>query len=67
MKTPTLADDLLEGVEAISKFLGWKPRRVYYLLEHGHLPGFKVGDTRWCARKSTLISHIARLENPEAA
>jgi hypothetical protein len=31
----TLADDLLEGVGRIAKFMGIKPRRVFYLAEAG--------------------------------
>jgi hypothetical protein len=56
-----LADDLLEGVAAISAFTGFKPRRIFYLAEGGRLPLFKIG-SRWCARKSTLTNFIARLE-----
>jgi hypothetical protein len=62
----TLADDLLEGVGRIAKFMGIKPRRVFYLAEAGRLPLFKMGN-RWCGRKSTLIDHIAKLERGEAA
>ena len=57
-----LAGDLLDGVDAISKFTGWPPRRVYYLAERGLLPLFKVGDRKWQARRSTLRSYIERLE-----
>jgi hypothetical protein len=60
-----LADDLLEGVGKIARFTGLKPRRVFYLAEGGRLPLFKIGN-RWCARKSTLIEHIAKLERGEA-
>jgi hypothetical protein len=48
-----LADDLLDGVEAIAAFTGLPPRRVYYLAENQLLPLFKLGN-RWAARKSTL-------------
>jgi hypothetical protein len=61
-----LADDLLEGVAAIARFTGLKPRRVFYLAENGMLPLFKIGN-RWCGRRSTLIEHIARLEAGESA
>lgn len=61
-----LADDLLDGAEEISRFTGWSKRRVFYLLEQGQLPGFKVG-SKWCARRSTLTDHITRLERGEAA
>lgn len=64
--TVKLADDLLDGADEISRFTGWSKRRVFYLLEQGQLPGFKVG-SKWCARRSTLTDHIARLERGEAA
>jgi hypothetical protein len=48
-----LADDLLDGVEAIAAFTGLPPRRVYYLAENQLLPLFKLGNG-WAARKSTL-------------
>ena len=65
MARETLASDLLEGVGRIARFTGLKPRRVFYLAESGRLPLFKIGN-RWCARKSTLIEYIAKLERGEA-
>jgi hypothetical protein len=56
-----LADDLLDGVPAISAFTGWPERRVYYLAEKQLIPLFKVGD-RWCGRKSTLRRHLDATE-----
>lgn len=56
-----LSDDLLFGVNAIATYLGVSTRRVYYLLETGELPGFKMGG-RWHCRKSTVIQRIAELE-----
>ena len=56
-----LADDLLEGAAAIATFAGVSTRRVFYLAETKKLPVFKIGN-RWCARKSTLVAHIAKLE-----
>jgi hypothetical protein len=64
--TAQLSADLLEGVQAIAKFTGLKPRRIFYLAEHAKLPLFKIG-SRWCARRSTLVAYIARLESGEAA
>ena len=64
--------DLLEGVGQIARFLGVKPRRVFYLAENNELPQnqklplFKIGN-RWCARRSTLVEHIEKLERGEAA
>jgi len=61
-----LADDLLDGADEIARFTGWSKRRVFYLLEKGQLPAFKVGN-KWCARRSALVQHIERLERGEAA
>jgi excisionase family DNA binding protein len=62
MANEDLADDLLTGVEAIAAFTGLTKREVYHLAPKGKLPVFKVGDRKWCARKSTLKRHIERLE-----
>jgi hypothetical protein len=62
MQNENLADDLLDGVAAIAAFTGWPERRVYYLAERGLLPVFKMGERKWCARKSTLRRHIDALE-----
>ena len=59
-----LSNDLMEGASVIAEFYGTKKRRVYYLLERGQIPAFKVGN-RWCARKSTLLKYIAALESGE--
>ena len=60
----TVAADLLSGVDEIAAHIGESHRRVYYLLERKMLPGFKLG-ARWYLRKSTLQTHIARLEAVE--
>jgi hypothetical protein len=52
-KMPNLADDLLDGCRAISRFTGLPEARLFYLMEQGYLPAFKLG-VRWCARKSEL-------------
>ena len=62
MENEDLAADLLDGVTAIAAFTGWSERRVYYLAEKGLIPLFKVGERKWCARKSTLRRHIDDLE-----
>jgi hypothetical protein len=62
----SLADDLLRGAEDIAEFLfGTKKerRRVYWLIERGQLPVFKLGET-WFARKSSIISAIEAREQP---
>ena len=56
-----LADDLLEGAEAIGAFMGWSTRRVFYMAERGKFPIFRV-QARLTARKSTLRRHIEELE-----
>lgn len=61
MQTEAWPGDLLEGVKAIAAFTGWPPRRIYHLAEKGKLPLFKVGDKKWCCRKSTLLQHIDNL------
>jgi excisionase family DNA binding protein len=53
--------DLLEGAEAIAKFLSVKTRRVYHLAETQRLPVFRLGSTL-CARRSTLLRWIEEME-----
>jgi len=48
-----LADDLLPGAKAASKFLGLSARKVYQLSEDGHLPVVRVAG-RLYFRKSEL-------------
>jgi hypothetical protein len=60
-----LADDLLEGADAIAEFLfGSKAtrRKIYHLAETSKLPVFRLG-SMLCARKSVLINFIAGQEN----
>jgi len=56
-----LSDDLLDGANAIAAFTGLEVRRIYYMLERGHLPAFKIGD-KWFARKSAILDQISKLE-----
>ena len=60
-----LAADLLDGMPAIARFYGCTERRGYYLAENKLIPAFKVGE-KWCARKSTLRTHIEKLEASHA-
>lgn len=55
----TLADDLLDGAEAIAEFLGAKPRRVYYLAQKKHLPIGHVGG-KLIARRSELTAAVSQ-------
>jgi hypothetical protein len=60
-----LADDILEGADAIAEFLfGSREyrRKVYYLSECSKLPVFRLGSVL-CARKSVLLKFIAGQEN----
>ncbi len=63
--TNALADDILEGADAIAEFLfGSKEsrRKVYYLAECSKLPIFRLGSVL-CARKSVLLEFISGQEN----
>ena len=66
-----LADDILEGAEAIAEFLfrgtsdrqrARNRRKVYYLAETSKLPFFRLGSIL-CVRKSKLLDFIAAQEN----
>jgi hypothetical protein len=60
-----LADDILEGADAIAEFLFKSKdarRRIYYLAESSKLPIFRLGSTL-CARKSVLLNYITGQEN----
>lgn len=59
---PALADDLLRGVPAISRYTGETPRQTYYALTEGLLPGFKRGKI-WYSRKSSLQRRFDELEH----
>jgi hypothetical protein len=51
------SSDLLNGVNAIAKYLNLTPRQVYHLAEPRSLPLFKYGGTgQWRGRKLTLKS-----------
>lgn len=50
-----LANDMLQGADAIGEFMGLDPRQVYH--QRKRLPTFKIGATI-CARKSTLLRWI---------
>jgi hypothetical protein len=68
----SLADDLLEGAEAIATFMYGDPRlvRSVYRLstevstEH-RAPFFKMGNNTLCARKSTLLAWITAKEKAQ--
>jgi hypothetical protein len=62
----TLADDLLEGAEAIGLFMGLPKRAVYRLSTEVsaqfRAPFFKLGSNCLCARKSAILRWISALE-----
>ena len=57
----TIGEDLIRGASNISEELGEPLRRIYYLLESGQLPAWKMG-SRWYLRRSALLEHFQRLE-----
>jgi hypothetical protein len=64
-----IAEDLLEGIKAISRFIGTTDRRAFYLAEKGLLDGvFKQGN-RWIGLKSKIRDGYVRKAagNTEAA
>jgi hypothetical protein len=62
-----LAHDILDGIKAISQFLGQPERRTYYLAEKGLLDGvFKQG-SRWVGLKSAMREGYAKRSRGAAA
>ena len=62
-----IADDILNGIAEISRFIGTTERRGFYLAEKGDLPGvFKQGN-RWVGLKSKIREGYNRLASGEAA
>ena len=55
-----LAEDLLDGADAIAEFLGdgWNVRRIYYCVEREQLPVIRTGK-RIVGSKSRLRRHFA--------
>ena len=59
--TVSTASDLLRGLPAIARHLGWTAGSTRYRVEAGHLPTFRVGRTI-CARRSSLAQWLAQAE-----
>ena len=57
-----LADDVLQGLDAIAEYEGINKRRAQYLVATRQLPAYQVGN-RWCMRRSTRLRQIAELES----
>ena len=56
--------DLLYGVAAIATFLGLTRHQAQHRIDAGDLPTFRLGAKGGtiCARRTTLRSHLAKLE-----
>ena len=59
--TESLAGDLLKGAKHIAEWLDEPERRVYYMINKGAIPAFKMAGV-WYARKSSILAHFAKLE-----
>ena len=62
---PPLADDLLNGADAIAAYLGWSRSRVFYSVRRRYLPIGNVGSLL-IARKSELNAALTGLKATEA-
>lgn len=60
-----VSDDLLDGAEAIARFLGLNRRQVYNLTTTSRLPHFRMAG-RLYGRKSTLLRWIEEQETRTA-
>lgn len=62
--------DLLYGVGSIAAFLGMPKRTCQHRIDQGQLPTFRLGGKKGgtiCARRTTLRSHLAKLEREAQA
>jgi predicted DNA-binding transcriptional regulator AlpA len=54
-----ISDDLIFGIKDIANFLGQPQRRIYHLVNQGHLPGvFKIAPRRHAALRSVLLENL---------
>ena len=53
-----LANDVLKGAKEIGDYIGEPARRVFHLVNAGHIPTFRIGATIH-ARKSELERHFS--------
>jgi hypothetical protein len=63
MESPSLADDLLKGAEAIGAYINLAPRQVYHLHQTEQIPTFQKGAIIF-ARKSELDASFRSEANP---
>lgn len=54
-------EDVLMGVLAIAKALGWTTRQVHHMKDEHGLPTFKIGKTV-CARRGAIRDWLAERE-----
>jgi excisionase family DNA binding protein len=59
LKENDMRDDLLEGAASAAAYTGLSRRKIYRLVENGHLPCVKMG-RRLYFRKSDLMKSFAR-------
>lgn len=62
--------DLLYGVQAVADFLGLTRHQAQHRIDAGDLPTFRLGGKKGgtiCARRTTLRSHLAKLEREALA
>ena len=57
-KNPSLADDLIYGIDEIAAEIGCTPRQAHYWLQRGRIPGGQIGD-RWYSLKSQLRARFS--------
>ena len=57
----TLKNEILDGAEAIAKFLTLPKRTIYHFAENGTIPVFRLG-SKIMARRSTLLAWLEAQE-----
>jgi predicted DNA-binding transcriptional regulator AlpA len=65
-KLDNLADDLLDGGAAISRYTGFPTRRVYSLIEQKVIPARKLGHRSIIAFKSEIDAALRDREQADA-
>ncbi len=49
--------DIIWGAHAVAGVLNLDHRQAFYLLQHGKLPGRKIGG-RWCCSRRALLAAV---------
>jgi hypothetical protein len=60
------APEIIWGVRAIGQEIGLTMRQAFNLLEHGQLPGVRVG-RKWCSERTVLRGFILDKINSSGA